>query len=94
MATFTYRCPSHRFDATFPIGTAPPDTRCPTCGTDAVRVFTPPRLSLAPRQLMAALDRSERSRTEPDVVSAVPSAPGRARRSAPAHPALRRLPRP
>lgn len=94
MATFTYRCPSHRFDASFPIGTAPPDTPCPTCGTDAVRVFTAPRLSLAPGHLMAALDRSERSRSEPDVVSALPSVAGRARRSAPPNPALRRLPRP
>jgi len=106
MATFTYRCPGptcpaapgdadHRFDVRFPIGTAPPATPCPACGTDASRVFGAPRLSLVPRHLTAAIDRAEASRTEPAVVSALPPAQGgRPRRAAPANPALRRLPRP
>jgi hypothetical protein len=106
MATFTYRCPNRgcpaapgdadrRFDVRFPIGTAPPVTPCLACGTDARRVFSTPRLSLAPRHLTAAIDRAERSRTDPAVVGALPSANGgRPRRAAPANPALRRLPRP
>lgn len=84
------------FDLTFPIGQAPNSTECPSCGSDAVRVFTPPRLSLVHRGALAALDRAERSRSEPDVVSALPAGPGRRRAAPPraSDPRLRALPRP
>ncbi|MBL8931423.1 MAG: zinc ribbon domain-containing protein [Kineosporiaceae bacterium] len=104
MATFDYRCTATdcpgagRFEVRLPVGTAPPATACPRCGTDAVRVFTPVRLASAPAAVMAALDRAERSRTEPEVVSSPPPAlrPGtRGPASArPANPRWAALPRP
>lgn len=109
MATFAYRCtattcPSTAqsdpgFDATFPIGTAPATLACPTCGTDAVRVFTPPRLALTPRGLTAALDAAQRWRVEPEVVAGPPPRTGSTRRAnrqvePQVNPALARLPRP
>jgi hypothetical protein len=97
VATFPYRCPDDGpFDVVRPIGTATATSSCPRCGADAVRIWTAPRLSLAQPAAMAALDRAERSRFEPDVVTAPPARP-LGRRPAPAgtaNPALQRLPRP
>ena len=100
MATFEYRCVTPRGDvcSTFevrrPIGTAAPTQPCPACGSAAARVFSAPALALAPRARVSAIDRAERSRTEPDVVGAPPPNP-RARRAPIArNPALQRLPRP
>jgi hypothetical protein len=56
------------------------------------RVWTAPMVSLAPRAAVAAIDRAERSRTEPEVVTHVPGRPRRV--VAPTTPAQRRLPRP
>jgi putative FmdB family regulatory protein len=95
MATFQYRCNEHDlFDISRPIGTADAQTPCPTCGNDAVRVFTAPRLRFGSASARALLDRTEKSRSEPDVVSALPGR--RPRRTAPVaqNPALQRLPRP
>lgn len=96
MATFEYRCPQDGdFEVSRPIGTAAPLVRCAACGADAVRVFTAPMLTLAPRAIVAAIDLSERTRDEPAVVSSLP--PGRGHRlpsTARANPALRRLPKP
>lgn len=96
MATFQYSCPQDGdFEVSRPIGMAAPPVRCAACGADAVRVFTAPMLSLAPRAFVAAIDRSEKTRDEPAVVSAPP--PDRGRRqpaTARANPALRRLPKP
>jgi hypothetical protein len=106
MATFTYRCAlpgcsvgasaaDGLFDAAFPIGTAPARTGCPTCGSDAVRVFTAPALLSGGGQVRSAIERAEKSRFEPDVVTSLPPVRrGRPTRSAPSNPALRRLPRP
>ena len=55
MATYQYRCGSDgAWDVSAPIGTAPTTAACPTCGTGARRVFSPPFLALAPRALVAA----------------------------------------
>jgi hypothetical protein len=52
-------------------------------------------LSLAPRALVAAIDRTEKSSDEPEVVSAVPPRAFRSRNPmATQNPALQRLPRP
>jgi hypothetical protein len=52
-------------------------------------------LSFAPSELMAVIDRTERTSDEPDVVSSIPAAGARRRtRMAPPNPALQRLPRP
>lgn len=106
MATYTYRCTSLMgeagteasgcgvFDVRAPIGRAASTTTCPSCGRDAVRVFSPPMISRAHPGALSAIERAERSRTDPEVVTALPGRPGRARRTAPPNPALRRLPRP
>jgi hypothetical protein len=57
-------------------------------------VFTAPLLSLAPRALVRAIDRTERTRDEPDVVSSLPPAPSRRVAPVAQNPALARLPRP
>lgn len=94
MATYQYRCDEHGFvETTRPIGTAPGQLGCPTCGGPARRAYSVPRLSLADRRAVALLDRTERTRETPDVVDSLPARrPGhpQARPS----PAQRRLPRP
>ncbi len=80
MATYAYHCLQHGgFDVVAPIGTASTGRCCPGCGVPARRVFTAPALARTPRDVVAALTRSERSRDAPDVVSALPPATGRAR---------------
>ena len=94
MAVYVYRCDAHGFtERSLPIGTAQPTTSCPTCGATAMRVFTAPRLSLGDATRRALIDRTERSRDEPAVVSSPGPRPSR-RAPAAANPALRRLPRP
>ncbi|SFN18350.1 putative regulatory protein, FmdB family [Pseudonocardia ammonioxydans] len=95
MATYTYRCAADGpVDVRRPIGTAPASVACPACGAPAPRMITPPLLGLADRGRMAAIDRSERSRTEPDVVTSIPGS-GRPARPAPRlDPRTRGLPRP
>ncbi|MGD9530784.1 zinc ribbon domain-containing protein [Pseudonocardia sp.] len=93
MATYTYRCAvDGPVDLRVPIGTAPVTIACPTCGVLSPRMITAPMLGLADRGRMAVIDRSERSRTEPDVVSSLPRRPGRP--AAPFDPRTRTLPRP
>jgi hypothetical protein len=95
MVMYRYRCVSDGvFDVSRPMGTAGSQWACRVCNSRAVRVFSAPMLSLAPRALVAAIDDTEKTRDEPDVVSALP--PRRARTQRPAaalNPALQRLPR-
>ena len=91
MATYEYLCPMcGPFDVHLPMGTAPPSRGCSKCERGARRVFSPPGLSRVHPTLSAALDRDERSRDAPEIVSSVPGG----RRPQPPHPALARLPRP
>lgn len=105
MATYTYRCigtgrdvAAHpdggHFDLIAPIGTAAAVVPCPRCEGDAVRVFSTPHLSRAHPGALAAIERSEASRTEPEVVSALPPTPTRRPIRRPANPLLAKLPRP
>jgi putative FmdB family regulatory protein len=95
MATYRYRCVQDGdFDVSRPIGTAPPTSKCPVCNDEAVRVFRAPMLSVGPRAVVAAIDRTEKSRDEPEVVSSVPPRAGRTRRPVAQNPAWQRLPRP
>jgi putative FmdB family regulatory protein len=95
VVSYEYRCPADGpFDARHPMGSAPPSCPCPRCGAAAPRRIGAPRLGLAPRHLVAAIDSAERSRTEPEVVGRPAGSP---RRPAPApriNPAWHRLPRP
>jgi hypothetical protein len=57
-------------------------------------VFSPPLLSRTPTAVAAAIEHSEKSRSEPEVVAAPAPRPGaRAPRTA-LNPLLQRLPRP
>src|SRR5882724_1054434 len=99
MATYGYRCDlDGPVEVGWPIGTAPATVTCPLCGGPATRIFTAPMLGLANRKVMAMIDHTEASRSEPAVVSSLPSRPrpGRNRRaSAPRlDPRTSRLPRP
>lgn len=96
MATYQYRCNEHGLvETNRPIGTAPPELSCTTCGRSARRAYSSPRLALADRRTLALLDRTERTSEAPDVVTAVPPrSPRRAMPQVHASPAQRRLPRP
>lgn len=96
MTTYQYRCATDGVvDVRLPMGTAANRLPCPLCAREATRVFSSPQLSLGSRRVMEAIDRTEKSRDEPDVVSTLPSAGARRRqRMAGPNPALQRLPRP
>jgi putative FmdB family regulatory protein len=95
MATYAYRCEvDGPLDVRRPIGTAPTTVPCPACGATAQRMITAPMLGLADRGRMAVIDRAEASRTEPSVVSAIPSAPRSTRPAPRLDPRTRHLPRP
>ncbi|MEV4599086.1 FmdB family zinc ribbon protein [Amycolatopsis sp. NPDC049253] len=96
MATYQYRCDRDGvFEVRLPMGTALPSSQCPVCGGEAARIYSAPMLSLTPRELVTAIDRTEKTRDEPAVVSAIPPARGRSRGPTPAsNPALQHLPRP
>lgn len=73
MATYQYRCRRHGdFDTTKPMGTAPASMPCPDCGDPAGRAYTAPLLRQTPQPTRDLLAMEERSRHEPEVVSAVP----------------------
>ncbi len=94
MAIYEYRCDRDgAFAVMLPIGTAPPRMPCPRCESAAGRVFSSPMMSSVPRSLAAALDREEKTRHEPDVVTSLPPAPAH-RRTVPLTPTLAKLPRP
>ncbi|WP_448616745.1 zinc ribbon domain-containing protein [Modestobacter sp. URMC 112] len=77
------------------MGTAGTAVPCPVCGGAAPRVFTAPRLSFGSPVRRALIDRTERTREQPDVVAAPPPRPVRRPRDDGArNPALGRLPRP
>ena len=60
MAIYEYRCERDgAFDVMRPIGTAPASVECPECAGDAMRVFSNPMVSFAPRELVAALDHEQ-----------------------------------
>ena len=96
MAIYEYRCERDgAFDVMRPIGTAPASVTCPECAGEAVRVFSNPMVSFAPRALVAALDHEEKTRYVPEVVTSLPATGARKRTPMmPLTPTMRRLPRP
>lgn len=95
MAIYEYRCDRDGlFDKNLPLGTAPESVPCGTCGSQAKRVFSAPMFRTASRSAWtAAMDRADKSRYEPEVVTSLP-ATGAPRRTIPLTPKLRGLPRP
>jgi putative FmdB family regulatory protein len=97
VAIYEYRCEEHGvFDESLPLGTAPGSAACPTCGGQARRIISAPMVRRGNRSTWsAAIERAEKSRHEPEVVTSVPSAGARRRpRVLPLTPTLARLPRP
>lgn len=97
MAIYDFLCDQHGlFEAHLPIGQATATHACPSCGAPARRIVSAPMVIGSRRGgWSAAIERAERSRHEPEVVSTVPSAGARRRiRTAPMTPQLARLPRP
>lgn len=95
MTTYQYLCLEHgTFEIRATMGTAPRQAVCPTCDAGSRRLFTAPTLRRVAPAVGAAVDRAERSREAPEVVAAPPPRRRPSRPTAPANPALRRLPRP
>ena len=96
MAIYEYLCDRDGLvEASHPIGTAPASVTCPVCGREARRVYSAPMISCLPPALVGAIDRAEKTRDEPDVVTSLPPKPARQRTPVlPWTPTLRRLPRP
>jgi putative FmdB family regulatory protein len=96
VAVYEYRCERDGvLEVIRPMGTAPTSIACPACKVEAERVFSKPMLSSAPRPLVAAIDRAEKTRDEPDLVTSLPQRGARRRTPVlPLTPTLKRLPRP
>ncbi len=96
MATYEYQCYDHgHFEVTRALGTSPESIECPVCESDSRRVFSTPMLSFSNAALVAAIEHSEKSRDEPEVVTSLPPRPAHKRTPVlPLTPTLRRLPRP
>ena len=68
MALYEYDCATcGPFDVIRPMAESARPARCPGCGEEARRVFSPPALPLLARPMRTALDREEKSAHEPDV---------------------------
>lgn len=68
MALYEYDCVAcGPFDVLRPMAEAARPARCPACGKEARRVFSPPALALLARPLRSALDREEKSAHEPEL---------------------------
>lgn len=57
------------FEFVRPMAEASSAARCPACGTEARRVFTPPGLARLATPARSALDMEEKSAHEPAVVA-------------------------
>ncbi len=94
MVRYEYGCPRDgRFDAPAPMGAAPSTAPCPRCAGDAPRVWTPVATRRGSDSARRLLERSERSRDEPSVVTTLPGRSAPARRAT-ANPLHHTLPRP
>jgi putative FmdB family regulatory protein len=96
MPIYEYRCPRcDVFEVVRAMGAAQGVDACPTCGEPAVRRFTAPHLARTGTAAFRLLDATNRSASEPQVVSGSPPTAGP--RSAPlysSNPLHRKLPRP
>jgi putative FmdB family regulatory protein len=96
MVIYEYRCQHHGvFEVMLPMGAATRWAPCPQCGGEALRALSAPSVMRSSRSAwFGAIEHAEKSRHEPEVVSALPSAGARRNRQVSMTPALRRLPRP
>ncbi len=96
MVAYEYRCEMHGLFAVHrPMGTAASAIACEVCKEGAVRIYSAPMLRQGPANRVALIDKAEKSRDEPEVVSSLPRRhPSKRTPMAPPNPALQRLPRP
>ena len=96
MVAYEYRCEHHGvFMVHHPMGHAKDTSACVTCQEDAARIYSTPMLRRAPADRVAIIDKAEKSRDEPEVVSSLPPRhPSKRTPTAPPSPVLQRLPRP
>jgi putative FmdB family regulatory protein len=97
MAIYEYRCDLDGvFEVSRPLGTAPQSVTCSICGGEARRIVSMPMILSGSRSAWsAAIERAEKSRHEPEVVTSLPSTGARRRTTVlPLTPTLRGLPRP
>ena len=95
MAIYEYSCDQDgAFDVVRPLGTAPESAHCPECGQPSRRVFSTAMLRCGTRPAWtAAMDRADKSRFEPEVVTSLPAS-GVPQRKLRMTPQLWNLPRP
>lgn len=95
MAIYEYLCERDGvFEVSRPLGTASPSVACVICGSPAARIVSLPCVRTGARSAwIGAMDRAQKSRYEPDVVTSLPPS-GTLRRSVKMTPKLRGLPRP
>ena len=97
MTTYEYRCDGDGvyLEARFPFGAAPKSITCERCGGQAQRVFSRPMLQSSRRDLARMLDRAEKTRSDPEIVTSLPPLDARKRTPVlPLTPTMKRLPRP
>lgn len=97
MAVYEYRCDQDGvFEIMRPLGTAPAAVACPVCNREAPRIVSAPMiLSTGRSAWSSAIERAEKTRYEPEVVTSVPAAGAKRRtRVVPLTPTLAGLPRP
>ncbi len=96
MVAYEFRCPEDGpLEVSAPMGHAPAAVACPHCDGEARRSFSAPMTRAGSAPARSLIEASERSASEPRVVSTLPSrATGPPQRRAPQNPALQRLPRP
>jgi putative FmdB family regulatory protein len=70
MPIYAFTCPGcGAFELMRPMAEAAAAARCPTCGSQARRLFTPPGLARLAGPVRRALDVEEKSAHEPEVVT-------------------------
>jgi putative FmdB family regulatory protein len=70
MALYAFACGGcGPFEVVRPMSDAAAPARCPICGSEARRIFTPPGLARLAKPMRLALDGEERSAHEPAVVT-------------------------
>jgi putative FmdB family regulatory protein len=68
--TYAFTCEDcGPFELIRPMAESAEPARCPSCGTAARRVFTPPGLAVLAAPMRRALDEEDRSAHEPEVVT-------------------------
>ncbi|WP_442903924.1 FmdB family zinc ribbon protein [Gulosibacter sp. GYB002] len=95
MPLYEFKCPErHVSVALMPISTATRERECPDCGATAHRRISAPTVFTANRAAVAAIDATERSAHEPQLVSGLPTSGAKSPTRVTHDPAHRGLPRP